>query len=97
MLTQAKLPKKFWVEALNTAVYLRNRSPTKAVNHATPFEAWTGDKPDVSHLCSFGCTAYAERNSTQRSGSAYFSDMELRPRDIISMIASERESFIVVM
>ena len=66
MLTQAKLPKKFWVEALNTAVYLRNRSPTKAVNHATPFEAWTGNKPDVSHLHSFGCTAYAHIPKDER-------------------------------
>ena len=66
MLTQVKLPKKFWVEALNTAVYLRNRSPTKAVNHATPFEAWTGDKPDVSHLFSFGCTAYAHIPKDER-------------------------------
>ena len=66
MLTQAKLPKKFWVEALNTAVYLRNRSPTKAVNNATPFEAWTGDKPDVSHLRSFGCTAYAHIPKDER-------------------------------
>ena len=66
MLTQAKLPKKFWVEALNTAVYLRNRSPTKAVNHATPFEAWIGNKPDVSHLHSFGCTAYAHIPKDER-------------------------------
>ena len=66
MLTQAKLPKKFWVEALNTAVYLRNRSSTKAVNHTTPFEAWTGDKPDVSHLRSFGRTAYAHIPEDER-------------------------------
>lgn len=24
----------------------------------TPFEAWTGIKPKVKHLQSFGCTAY---------------------------------------
>jgi len=59
MLIQAKLPQKYWAEALNTAAYLRNRSPTKVVDNATPFEAWTGVKPDVKHLRSFGCTAYA--------------------------------------
>ena len=53
------LPKKFWAEALSTAVYLRNHSPTKAVTGMTPFEAWTGEKPSVDHLRTFGCTAYA--------------------------------------
>ena len=31
MLSDAKLPKKFWAEALSIAVYLRNLSPTTAV------------------------------------------------------------------
>ena len=53
------LPKKFWAEALTTAVYFRNRSPTKAVTGMTPFEAWTGEKPSVDHLHTFGHTAYA--------------------------------------
>ena len=66
MLVQAKLPQKFWVEAINTAVYLRNRSPTKAVDGATPFEAWTEVKPDVTHLRSFGCTAYAHIPKDER-------------------------------
>ena len=60
MLTDSMLPKQFWAEALSTAVYLRNRSPTKAVTGMTPFEAWTGEKPSVDHLRTFGCTAYAK-------------------------------------
>lgn len=66
MLIQAKLPQKFWVEALNTTVYLQNRSPTRAVDSATPSEAWTGVKPDVKHLRSFGCTAYAHIPKDER-------------------------------
>ena len=58
MLTDSMLPKKFWAEALSTAVYLRNRSPTKAVTGMSPFEDWTGEKPSVDHLRTFGCTAY---------------------------------------
>ena len=50
MLSDAKSPKKFWAEALSTAVYLHNRSPTTAVQGMTPFEAWTKEKPDVGHL-----------------------------------------------
>ena len=31
------LPKKFWVEAVNTAVYLLNRLPTNALEEKTSF------------------------------------------------------------
>ena len=52
MLSGAKLPHKCSAEAVSTAVYLQNRSPAKAVDGMTPFEA-------VSHLRVFGCKAYA--------------------------------------
>ena len=39
MLLDSKLPQKFWGEAISTAVYLCNRSPTKALESMTPFEA----------------------------------------------------------
>ena len=58
MLLDSKLPQKFWGEALSTAVYLRNRSPTKVLSDRTPYEAWTGGKPEVGHLRVFGCEAY---------------------------------------
>ena len=64
MLVDAKLPHEFWAEALSTAVYLRNRSPTKAVDGMTPFEAWVKKKPSVSHLQRFrlqGLCSRAER------------------------------------
>ena len=59
MLAGAKLPHKFWAEALSTAVYLQNRSPTKAVKEMTPYQAWTGERPTVQHLRIFGCTVFA--------------------------------------
>ena len=66
MLGYSKLPPKFWAEALSTAVYLRNRSPTKAVEGMTPFEAWVGEKPNVGHLRTFGCVAYAHVAKDER-------------------------------
>jgi histone deacetylase 1/2 len=36
LLLQAKLPAKFWVEALNTATHLLNLRPSRVVNYATP-------------------------------------------------------------
>ena len=49
MLLDSKLPQKFLGEALSTGVYLRNRSPTKAVGEMMPYEAWTQEKPEVGH------------------------------------------------
>ena len=56
MLNEAKLPKQFWAEAVNTAAYTINRCPTRSLGGITPEEAWTGLKPDVSHLKVFGST-----------------------------------------
>ena len=58
MLSDSKLPKKFWAEALSIATYLHNRSPTSALQGLTPYEAWTGNRPNVSNLRVFGCDAY---------------------------------------
>ena len=51
--------KCFWAEVVATAVYLLNISPTKEVFNQTPYEAWRGNKPKVSHLRVFGCITYA--------------------------------------
>ena len=50
MMHEKGLPKKFWAEAANTAVFLLNRLPTKAVQGKTPFEVWYGHKPSVQIL-----------------------------------------------
>ena len=58
ILSDTKFAKKFWVEALSTAAYVHNRSPTTAVEGMIPYEAWNGCKPNVSHFRIFGCGAY---------------------------------------
>lgn len=40
MLLDAKLSKRYWAEAISTAVYLKNRCPTRAIQGKTPYEAW---------------------------------------------------------
>ena len=37
MLSDSKLPKRFWTEALSTATYIRNWSPTNVVYKMTPY------------------------------------------------------------
>ena len=66
MLHDAKLEKRFWAEAVSTAVYTRNRSPTSAVTGQTPHEALTGSKPSVKHLRTFGCIAYSHIQKENR-------------------------------
>ena len=59
MLKGKELPNSLWAEAVHTTVYILNRSPTKSVRNRTPYEAWSGRKPEVSHLKVFGCPAYS--------------------------------------
>jgi transposase InsO family protein len=60
LLKQRGMSTIFWGEAVVTAVYILNRSPTKALNSRTSYEAWHGRKPAVSHLRVFGCLAFAK-------------------------------------
>lgn len=53
LLFEAELDKKFWAEAANTAVYLKNRSIASGIEK-TPYEMWFGKKPDLLHLRVFG-------------------------------------------
>ena len=67
MLLEARLPEQFWVDAVATAVYILNRSPTKALTGNTPIEAWFGCRPNLSHLRRFGCDAYLHVPDAQRT------------------------------
>lgn len=59
MLFDSGIDKSFWGEAMETAAYLANRSPTCAIDEKkTPAEIWNGKKPDVSKLKVFGSPAY---------------------------------------
>ncbi|CRG92846.1 hypothetical protein PISL3812_09917 [Talaromyces islandicus] len=52
-LAHAKLQSKFWPEIARTAAFLSNRSPSSKLN-MTPYQAWYGDKPDLSRLRVIG-------------------------------------------
>ena len=66
LLFEKKMPKYFWAEAVNTAVYLINRLPTKALKSRTSFEAWNGFKPSMQHLKVFGCVCYVHVPAIKR-------------------------------
>jgi len=57
MLLNASLQPELWAEAVVTANYIRNRSPTSK-SAKTPWECLTGNKPDVSGMRVFGTRAF---------------------------------------
>ena len=59
LLIQAKLPKRYCVRALSTAVHIINLTVTaNSIQGKSPFELFTGKSPRRNHLRVFGCTAY---------------------------------------
>jgi hypothetical protein len=61
LLFDAQLNKSFWAEAVNTAVYMKNRSLAAGLDSdCTPYEMWTGRKPNESHLRIFGSTVMVD-------------------------------------
>ena len=67
MLIKKQLPAFLWDKAVFHAVYLRNQAPTWALMDMTPFEAWSGTKPDVSHLQEFSCDVWILDEDKNRS------------------------------
>lgn len=67
MLSDKKIPKSFWPEAVNWSNYVLNRCPTVAVIDVTPEEAWSGMKPCVEHFRVFGCIAHVHVPKVRRS------------------------------
>lgn len=57
-LKEMNMPSSFWGEAARHSVYVLNRLSTRALSGMTPYEAWTGNKPDVGHIKVFGCVAH---------------------------------------
>ncbi|XP_061376416.1 uncharacterized protein LOC133318434 [Gastrolobium bilobum] len=67
MLSGAGLVAEFWAEAVATACYLKNRSPTSALKEKILYEALFGKRTDVSHIRVFGSEAYVHVPKERRS------------------------------
>lgn len=57
-LVESGLGQELWAEAAVAATYVMNRSPKEGLD-VTPWEAFTGERPDVSGLAVWGSTAFA--------------------------------------
>ncbi|KAL2228641.1 UNVERIFIED_CONTAM: Retrovirus-related Pol polyprotein from transposon RE2 [Sesamum indicum] len=67
LLFQASLPIRFWGDAILTATYLINRTPSKILHWLTPYQCLHGQTPQYHHLRTFGCLCYATNLSPHRS------------------------------
>lgn len=66
MLTHAGLTKRLWTTALAAAVYILNRTPTKALGNQIPYKALYGEDCRIDHLRTYGCRVYVHVESKQR-------------------------------
>ena len=58
IIVDSNLPKFLWEPAVAHTVYLQNLSYISAKPTATPYQAWTGKRPNVSHLREFGAPVW---------------------------------------
>ncbi|CAA0824232.1 cysteine-rich RLK (RECEPTOR-like protein kinase) 8, partial [Striga hermonthica] len=65
MMSYSTLPDSFWGYALETAVYILNKVPSKSVP-STPLELWSGHKPSLRHLRIWGSPAHVLRTGTDK-------------------------------
>lgn len=67
MISDSKVPKKFWNEAILTATYILNRNPNANLDSITPAEIWYEEKPTVRNLRVFGTIAYSHLSEQFRN------------------------------
>ena len=59
MLEDNFLSPNIWDEDINCAAYVQNKVTHKKLEVKTPFDAWSGQNPNVSHFRVFGSKAWA--------------------------------------
>jgi hypothetical protein len=67
MLDEFKSPHNFWGEAIATMVHVSNLLFLHPVYNNMPYELLTGNKPNVSYFCIFGCKCFV-KNKKERLG-----------------------------
>ena len=60
MLTESGASPKYWAEAMNTAIFVKNRTPSRSLQGKIPLQVWNPKaKLNLSYFRVFGCAAYA--------------------------------------
>lgn len=66
LLIASNLPKILWDEAIACSLYILNRTTNSRNQLQTPYELWTGCKPDVANLRVFGQDAIIYDNNYKK-------------------------------
>ncbi|UYV82166.1 hypothetical protein LAZ67_21001203 [Cordylochernes scorpioides] len=66
LLTESGIPITFWGDAIHTACYLRNKSPSKAIDNKIPEELWSGRESKIGYLKVFGCKSWCSIDDCHR-------------------------------
>ena len=66
MLQHAQLSKEYWAEAIATACYLKNITPSRVINDEIPKSKFTGQSISYGHLRTFGCVALVHTPKEKR-------------------------------
>ena len=67
MMKHANTPKRYWQYAMAAATHVSNTLGTKAnAGEDPPAKIWNQSTPDIRHIKTFGCTAYATRPKLTR-------------------------------
>ncbi|KAM1810129.1 hypothetical protein ACFX12_026929 [Malus domestica] len=81
MLRTAKLSKQFWGEAVRTACYLINRSPSVPLGLDVPERVWAGNDVSYSHLKVFGCKAFVHKKFIRSRDVVFYEDHTIGDSD----------------
>ena len=68
MMSYSSLSDSFWGYALETAAYILNQVPSKAVP-GTPYDRWSGRKSVLNHFRIWGCPAHVLVQKTSKLAS----------------------------
>lgn len=55
----ARFPLQFWIDFVDTFVYLINRGPSSSLDGGILEEAWIGKKVNYSFMKTFGCETFS--------------------------------------
>ena len=62
MLIESKLPRKFWVETVNTSCYIINRAMVRPLSRKISYELFKGKSPSIAHFKVFGTKYFVHIN-----------------------------------